>query len=246
MMKKVGDDATLDDYLLSIARIAVFVDENYLKSVAKTFNEKLSRQYYDLDKLLDVTSDEILQEIYQHPENRNSISTINRQITEHTQKYIETILQILNTNQRPNEEDKEQIKQSLKTSLETIKRSPSLTKKTNCSDEFSDVDDLDIIYYTDTTDGKVYCFKLFDLYEQFERKDFVNNKSGERFNDTFIQNILNHHKKPKSPVKIKEKTSVDDIIRSSLVDIFSETEKGLDPVLKAEYEEEFGGPLFGV
>jgi hypothetical protein len=246
MMKKDDDDedATLGDYLLAISRIAVFVDENYLKSIAKTFNEKLSRQYYDLDKLVNLTESDILQEIYQHPDNSKSISTINGQITEHTRKYIETIMKILNTNRRPNEEDKESIKRSLKTSLETLKRSPSLTKGKNCSNEFSDVEDFDIIYYTDTKDGKVYCFKLFDLYEQFERKDFVNHKSDRLFNQTFIDNILTH-KKPKSPIKTKEKSSVDDVLQSSLVDIFSETERGLDPVLKAEYEKEFGGLLFG-
>lgn len=246
-------DGTLNDYLLAIARIGVFVAPEYLKWVAKTFNEKLDSQYYNLDSLIDLTIDEILQEIYQHPDNSDSIATITKQVDTQIERYIENIMRHL-TNTPYNEYYAEQHKKSLETSFDVIKKSPSLTK-INCSDDFSEVEDLDIIYYTDTDDKKVYCFKLFDLYEQFEKgDDFDNHKSGKRFNQTFIDNILSHHKKPKSPVKIKEKSSFDDVLQpqsssstsSSLVDIFSATEKGLDPVLKAAYEEEFGGALFGL
>jgi len=252
--RTMDTDGTLNDYLFKIAHIAVFVDPVYLKEVAKTFNEKLEKQYYNLDSLLDLTIDEILQEIYQHPDNRDSIASITEQVYTQIEKYIQNIMKHL-TNQPYKQDDVEQHKESLETSLKAIQKSPSLTKR-DCSnkDDISSTEDFDIIYYTDIEDKKVYCFKLFDLYEQFEKEDFDNHKSGKKFNQTFIDNILFHHKKPKSPVKIKEKSSIDDLqspvqaanvpSAASLFDFFKEIENDLDPSLKDEYEKEFGGSLF--
>lgn len=253
----IAKNGSLNDYLLGVARIAVFVDDKYLKRVAKTFNQKLERQYYNLDSLLDLTVDEILQEIYQHPDNHDSIATITEQVSVQLENYITNSMKSI-TNQPYNEYAAEQTIKSLGKSFQAINESPSLNKN-DCSnkDEFSSTEELDIIYYTDTDDQTVYCFKLFDLYEQFEGKDFDNRKSGKRFNQTFIDNILSHHKKPKSPVKNKERSSLDDVMQSSsssssaveassLFDFFKEIEDGLDPELKAEYDKEFGGSLFEV
>jgi hypothetical protein len=244
----IAKNGSLNDYLLGIARIAVFVDDNYLRRVAKTFNQKLERQYYNLYSLLDVTVDEILQEIYQHPDNHDSIATIAEQVSVQLENYVTTIMKRI-TNQPYNDYAAEQTRKSLGKSFQVINESPSLNKN-DCSnkDDVSSTEDLDIIYYTDTDDKKVYCFKLFDLYEQFEGKDFDNRKSGKRFNQTFIDNILSHHKKPKSPVKIKDRSSLDDVLHSdidesSLLDFFKAIESGLDPELKAEYDKEFGGSL---
>ena len=242
----MATNGSLNDYLLGVARIAVFVDEAYLKSVAKTFNQKLARQYYNLESLLDLTVDEILQEIYQHPDNRDSIATISQQVSTQIETYITNSMKRI-TNQPYNEYAADQTRKSLETSFEAISQSPSLTK-TDCSnkDDVSFAEDLDIIYYTDIDDKKVYCFKLFDLYKQFEAEDFSNPKSGKKFNQLFIDNILFHHKKPKSPVK-KERVDVfhsspadGAASSSSLIDLFKEIESGLDPELKAEYEKEFG------
>lgn len=238
----ISKKGTLNDYFIAIARIVVFVDDEYLKSIAKTFNKKLAKQYYNLESLLDLTISEILQEIYQHPDNRQSISSISTQIDDQIEKCVQKMTRQI-TREPYNEEEMEKTKKSLKMSLETIKKSPSLNKG-DCSDDFSDVNDLDIIYYTDINTGTVYCFKLFDLYEQFEKDDFVNHKSGNVFSEIFVKNILSHHKKPKSPVK--DLSSMDDILKthqSSLIDIFSKLENSLEPSIKDEYIKEFGGVL---
>ena len=247
--RTIDENGTLYDFLLRLARIAVFVNNKYLKSIAKTFNAKLSRGYYNLNSLLDLSLYEILQEIYEHPDNQSSLSDINKKVSEQIEIYIQSKLKILDRTPY-NKDDHEKEKESLQSSLESIKKSPSLNKSV-CSEDFSEVDDVDIIYYTDTTNGSVYCFKLFDLYEQFEQKDFINHKTGLQFTDIFVQNILSHHKKPKSPIKEHVRLTLDDLKihddddddDSIFMKAFQSIEKGLSDDIKKEYFEKFNGPF---
>ena len=64
-------EKTLLDFIKTIGRIIILVDDKYLKHVAKLLNKRLEEQYYDVYDMSNLSYKELLQDIYSNPSNPN-------------------------------------------------------------------------------------------------------------------------------------------------------------------------------
>jgi hypothetical protein len=179
-----NEDKTVKDYLIGIGNLIIFLDDNYLKSYAKGFNEKLANNFFDLDKVLSISTKEILEDIYKNPKNsKEKIEKLNNEIKNQLNLYIfnkgKNIILLSDVTQKTVDD----IFSYKKLGLVPLKFSDCFNKDLEGSLE------TDIVYYVEN--DKIYCFKILNLISRFAKNDFTNPYTGNKFNKYFIDEVNN-------------------------------------------------------
>ena len=196
------ESKTVGDYMNRIGDIVIFVDDNYLKKLARSFNSRLENMYYDTNVILTLTIKEILQEIYNNPSYEND--KINELIEKNKKLFNYNILKRLNRGPLDKLRDDRTFYKN-----RDIKNIYSANLGM-CTPKWTDDDTLprDIIYYHDKQDDNVYCFNLFEIYDQILADNIVNPHTKREFSKEFID-MIKHYSSPdkiKENIKIKEES----------------------------------------
>jgi hypothetical protein len=237
--KIAANSKTIGEYLDRLARILVFVDEKYMKGDAKFFNERLSRQYYNLDTLFDLEFSDIFPEIYQLPsKNEALLEKFETKIKNNINLYVLNKASAISARKYGKRYDIPRRSASFFGASDL----PSLTVN-DCSnnEDVTNEKSWDIIYFTDSDDNKIYCFKLLDLIEQFSAGNNQNIKTGKEFPADFIKHITAHYQKPAEKVVMNVRADTVETGNNALEtgnndDLLSELEENLSPEDMEEYK----------
>ena len=180
------ESKTVGDYLNRIGEIVIFVDDDYLKKIAKLFNNRLQNMYYDTKVILSLTVKEILQEIYSNPNHDDEQDVkLNELIDKNKKLFNYNTLKHLNRGPLQKLSD-------YKTFYNNKDIKDIYPANTGmCSPKWDDDETLprDIIYYHDKEDDNVYCFNLFQLYEQILADNIINPNTNKEFSKEFVEMI---------------------------------------------------------
>lgn len=174
-----GVDQTNKDLFTKVAQIIV-----YLKiPQAKMFKNNVSNEYYLPDILPYLSPEEKFPEVFEDtmlpPSFINGVvATINNAVNREVRNLSE---------KRYNMDDVTRTKTSKITDYSSIERIKTNKRISLCQnkEKLKNTDPSQIVYYLDDN-GKIYCFTIDELHEQFTNDNIVNPESGNNFNFKFI------------------------------------------------------------
>lgn len=177
----VNSGFTVRDYLYIASGIIVFASTNHLGSYAHTFRKRLQEQVYNPSYVYEIP------DIDKFPE-----AFLNLNVSTDNASAIEDIVT----------KSKSQIVRDLGHNMYSminptarIATSPAVTVGTNipiesmrqqCVNKLN-LDDWEIVSYNDA--GKVYCFSISELLDQFSVNNYTNKYTGRLFDKGFITDI---------------------------------------------------------
>ena len=174
-----GVDQTNKDLFTKVAQIIV-----YLKiPQAKMFKNNVSNEYYLPDILPYLSPEEKFPEVFEDimlpPSFINSVvATINNAINREVRSLSEKRYYLDDTIRRKTSKITDY------SSIERIKTNKRISLCHN-KEKLKNTDPSQIVYYLDDN-GKIYCFTIDELHEQFTNNNIVNPESGNNFNLKFI------------------------------------------------------------
>lgn len=213
----------VDKYLNAISGIVVFM-RDWNKSV---FKERVRSLYYQPEVLADLSLEEKLPEVFENTnitdlQQQHTEQQINEMIRQDTDNILRVIIRTRFPGRAP--------------TRPTFAIPVQLPVRTNmtpiCVDDMKrlGIPDVNIIYYTDI-DKKTYCFDVFELKNEFENGNFINQYTGNKFSDEFISKVFrfdpytvsisetNDDEKPLSLTKIPMTILAPDFLQKVIDDI---------------------------
>jgi hypothetical protein len=199
--KMYRESKTVGDYINRLGEIVLFVDGDYLKKIAKLFNNRLQNMYYDANVILDLTVKEILQEIYNNPKHdEEQNAKLNELIDKNKKLFNYNTLKHLNRGPLQKLSDYK----TFYNNKEINDIYPANTGMCSPKWEDDETPPRDIIYYHDKEDDNVYCFNIFQLYDQIMDNNIINPHTNKEFTQEFV-NMIKHFSSSEQIKKTKEK-----------------------------------------
>tara|TARA_Y100000389_G_scaffold137821_1_gene135471 strand:+ start:6339 stop:10571 length:4233 start_codon:yes stop_codon:yes gene_type:complete len=172
-------DQTNKDLFTKVAEIVV-----YLKiPQAKMFKNNISKEYYLPDILPYLSAEEKFPEVFEDimlPPSfiEGVVATINNAINREVRNMAEKRYFLEDTTKRKT------TKITDYSSIEKIKTNKRISLCQN-KEKLKNTDPSQIVYYLDD-DGKIYCFTIDELHEQFTNDNIINPESNNNFNLKFV------------------------------------------------------------
>jgi hypothetical protein len=176
---KSGPDQTNAELFESVAKIVVFLQ---IKE-AKFFRKHIEMEYYLPDILATLSVSEKFPEVYDNPSvGEDIIRETTISIENNILKYVKSMAENFYYQQEPDRRRKH-MTMTTTISQKTISRIKACENK----DRIEGVEEDEIVYYKDNDDGKIYCFSVGELWEQFISGDVTNPDTGKDFSTAFVE-----------------------------------------------------------
>lgn len=178
-------------FMERVAKLMIFLDPNYLGSKIPFFHKKLEKNVYNLEDLYTLSEKEILQEIYENPQNyiEDDNSIFEDKFSNFTDNIRDQInLFIFNTVKNFVEDPTKRQSGNFAKYINPPKNINVIQSSNQCQNDFGEIK-WDTIYYRDPETNKLYCFNLLEIVQQIYSGDFVNHHTNMQFSSDFVKSI---------------------------------------------------------
>lgn len=223
------------DYLDRVGRLMIFLDNNYMKKDATTFINRLEKSYYNADAISNLILKDIFPEIYGKGDDE-SIRYLENKVNNEVRTFV--MIEGRNLESSISRRPRSITIRPLR--LGTVYTNTEMLTKSDCVN----IEDIkserlwDIVFYPE--EDKIYCFKLLNLVEQFLNGDYVNKKTGNKFDDDFVTEISVTYQIPPK-VEDKKVEVKKDVEKNPLLEAIHEVERGMSKEDKKYYDMIFNG-----
>ena len=180
---KTNLEQTNKEFFTKLAELLVYVKDI---PEAKIFKYKLMNEFYLPDILPTLSHTEKFPEVFEDPNisveyMENITSNINNKISKIVHNFAEILYRI---KENPKFISRHVGYMSPTKQIKTHKRISACSNNTKFKDYSKEYTENNIVYYKD--DGKIYCFTINELYEQFINGDIKNPETGKDFSIKFV------------------------------------------------------------
>jgi len=214
-----------------MGEIIVYIDETTDSFSRKIFKKRVINEYYNPEFLAELSKIEKLPEIFDNPNlDEKTITSIDNyldiEINNFINSYAEIIYKLRNWTER------------IPTMPTQVIVSPTVNRElliepcdNNLFTDTDNIDEEDIITYIDK--GMKYCFSIQTLKQQFDNDNFINEETGNKFSQQFINKINSFNSQQTEKTKKVEKQIEKDIILApNLLDIITKNIEKLEYIQK--------------
>jgi len=172
-----NENETVKKFLFDIGKLLIFLDIDYMGEDAEKFRKQFASKMYNTKDLTLITPKQILRDMYLTIPFEIITTKINNNLENYAYKTVKNIFSI------------ERVETELQNSILSLNKNNNFDT-ISCNNSINS-SDWDTILYKEN--GTLYCFKLYNLIEQFSKDNYINEYTQNKFTQDFIDDINSYN-----------------------------------------------------